>query len=547
MNFRKLIAAVLPLMLFPASLLATDVSGPPDTILFGGKIFTADASQPVVEALAIIGDRIIASGDSTTIRALSGPRTRLIDLGGRTVIPGIDDAHQHLSVTPPGMTELQFKSDDPTWPEVRKSIQAAARKADPAGPIVATVGPSVIEDARARRAALDQLAPNRPVILEKIGTGIFVLNSAALRLFGIRDDEPDPLGGSYDRAPDGSLNGVARDYADISILRKLASLTPADDAIRQLRATLSDNARFGITSLQDMADEIPAELALDLLTRVPTSIRVRIMRMPLTNSAERDIREGRSLPLHAGPLIQVSGTKWKLDGNPLDGPRAARVVSGDARIWSLALIFQPPELESMLRESVRFRDQLIVHVSGAPAARAMLDAMESTGGSAAWLGRRVRFEHGDGIRPSLLPRLKAFGVIVVQDPSHLAVAALRAHDRPNSSQPLRSLLAAGIPVALGSDGPLNPYLNIATACTHPNRPSEALTRAQAVIAYTLTSAYAEFSESDKGSLEKGKLADLAVLSQDIFTVPVAQLPNTVSVLTMVGGAVVYDAHVVAAN
>jgi predicted amidohydrolase YtcJ len=106
------------------------------------------------------------------------------------------------------------------------------------------------------------------------------------------------------------------------------------------------------------------------------------------------------------------------------------------------------------------------------------------------------------------------------------------------------LLAAGIPVALGSDGPMNPYLNIMLASLHPNRPSEAITREQAVIAYTLTSAYAEFAEKDKGSLEPGKLADLAVLSQDIFTVDASDLPKTESVLTMVGGKIVYDANAI---
>jgi len=109
---------------------------------------------------------------------------------------------------------------------------------------------------------------------------------------------------------------------------------------------------------------------------------------------------------------------------------------------------------------------------------------------------------------------------------------------------MRALLAAGIPLAIGSDGPNNPYLNILLASTYRGKPSEALTREQAVVAYTLTAAYAEFAEKDKGSLEPGKLADLAVLSQDIFRVSTDDLPKTVSVLTMVGGRIVYDANAV---
>ncbi|MGA8034829.1 MAG: amidohydrolase family protein [Candidatus Acidiferrales bacterium] len=115
------------------------------------------------------------------------------------------------------------------------------------------------------------------------------------------------------------------------------------------------------------------------------------------------------------------------------------------------------------------------------------------------------------------------------------------------SQPLKSLLSEGIPLAFGSDGPTNPFLNIVFATIHGNRPAEAITREQAVIAYTLTSAHAEFAEKDNGSREPGKLADLAILSQDIFTVATAELPKTESVLTMVGGRAVYDAQVLTTN
>src|SRR5262249_41355424 len=134
--------------------------------------------------------------------------------------------------------------------------------------------------------------------------------------------------------------------------------------------------------------------------------------------------------------------------------------------------------------------------------------------------------------------------IVVQNPTHFALRKLLVRryglERTDQMQPLRSLLDAGIPVAFGSDGPSNPYLNIMFASTYPGKPKEALTREQAVIAYTLTSAYAEFAEKEKGSLEPGKLADLAVLSQDIFGVPPQDLPKTESVLTLVGGKIVYD-------
>jgi predicted amidohydrolase YtcJ len=174
-----------------------------------------------------------------------------------------------------------------------------------------------------------------------------------------------------------------------------------------------------------------------------------------------------------------------------------------------------------------------------------LRALEATGGEKVWGQRRVRFEHGDGIMPDLVPAVKRLGVVEVQNPTHLSLDLARwGPGRAERDQPMRSLLEAGIPVAIGSDGPDNPFLNVLLATSYEGKPNEALTREQAVIAYTLTSAYAEFMEKDKGSLEPGKLADLAVLSQDIFKVPAEDLPKTESVVTMVGGKIIYDAKVV---
>jgi predicted amidohydrolase YtcJ len=305
--------------------------------------------------------------------------------------------------------------------------------------------------------------------------------------------------------------------------------------------------------VQDMSDEIEPGRAVKLLEAVPTPIRVRIMRMPMTTPARRDTAEGLSLPRQPSALISVNGTKWLVDGTPLENTFTPRdlpsIPQGEPLDYAarhLPLNFLETEMEEMLRESLKNNDPALFHVSGYPGAEALLDAMEDTGGTPVWLGKRVRFEHGDGLFPDLIPLAKAMGVVVVQNPTHFDNSALfgRTPLKYKNVQPLRSLLEAGIPVALGSDGPMNPYLNIMLAVTDPGNPPEAITREQAVTAYTLTSAYAEFQEKNLGSLEPGKLADLAVLSQDIFTVSIPELPKTEAVLTMVGGKVVYDAHVV---
>jgi predicted amidohydrolase YtcJ len=376
------------------------------------------------------------------------------------------------------------------------------------------------------------------------------MNSAALARAGIRENQPNPDGGRYERSADGRLTGVIREYAVFGIERTLSDQTSDVDALAELRDTLSTAAKWGITTIQDMSNAMPPDRCVALLEKAPTPIRVRVMRMPGTTPTGRDIQEGRPVPRSSNPLIHVSGTKWMLDGVPVEGTFAPRNDPASAEDFVLheQLTFPRPELGAMLRETLHDQDQLLLHVSAKPAAEAMLDAMQSAGGARVWAPLRVRFEHGDGLTPDLIPLTKKLGVVVVQNPTHLAIVNIKPElsgvFEKTKTQPLRSLLAAGVPVALGSDGATNPYLNIMLASLHPNRPTEAITREQAVIAYTLTSAYAEFAEKDKGSLESGKLADLAVLSQDIFTAPLQDLPGTTSILTIVGGRVVYDAKVV---
>ncbi|MGA8639783.1 MAG: amidohydrolase family protein [Candidatus Sulfotelmatobacter sp.] len=532
----------------------------PDLILFNGKIFTSDSAHPYVQALAIRGERIVATGDSAKIRALAGPQTKQIDLAGHTVIPGINDAHYHLAVTPANEFYLRFKSPDPTLAEVGETIVAALPQTHEGTIIYGLIGPAAYPDLQLNRDFLDELVHDRPIILHTVSGHAVVLNSAALTKFGIPDGKTDPLGGRYERNSDGRLTGVLREYAALDLERKLTDLASESDAVKELREKLSGFAKLGITSIQDMSNAIAPEHCLALLDKVPSPIRVRVIRMPGSTPNGRDTREGLEVLHHRSGLVTVDGTKWMLDGTPLEGTFATRQAQAalfaavrqaqtsgtvaaalDDAFATLALTFPREQIPAMLEESLRDSDQLMVHVSGFLSASAMIDAMKSSGGKSTWASKRVRFEHGDGLFPDLLPRVKELGIIVVQNPSHFAHNMKLAR-----AQPLKSFLVAGIPLALGSDGGgrINPYVDIMFASTHPDRPSEAITREQAVIAYTLTSAYAEFTEKDKGSLEPGKLADLAVLSQDIFSVPTAELPKTQSVLTLVGGKTVYDVGVV---
>jgi predicted amidohydrolase YtcJ len=525
----------------------------PDLILFNGNVFTSIASAPYVEALAVRGDRIVATGDTKAILAMAGPHTTQIDLHGDTVIPGINDAHHHFGIAAENAVDVNLHSQDPTWKQATDGITAAIARSPANSVINVEIGEKIFQDVSVNRDALDQIAPHNPVILGTITGHAFVLNTAAFRLCGVADSQPDPLGGRFERDAKGRLTGTVREYAGLDIQRTLSNAVPDGVAVVQLRQTLEEAERFGITSIQELSAFAAPARAVSLLEAVPTSVRIRIVRMPGTTPGGRNIEEGRGVPVHPTPLITVSGEKWMADGVSVEGtftPRGAIHIPAalplDPSMRDLPLTFPKSELTAMLRESLKNNDQVLFHVSGYQSAKAVLEGMDETGGAVVWSGRRLRFEHGDGAFPDLQERMKRYGVVVVQNPSHLMGGHMLTDAPPGTelfreSQPLKSLLAAGIPVALGSDGPVNPYLNIMFATIHLDRPSEAITREQAVIAYTLTSAYAEFAEKEKGSIESGKLADLAVLSQDIFAVPMEELPKTVSILTLVGGKVVYRA------
>jgi predicted amidohydrolase YtcJ len=452
-----------------------------------------------------------------------------------------------VDLHPANEVDVETKSVNPSVAEVNAAITAAVAKAPAHALLVANIGGTVFGDVSVNRDSLDKLAPENPVELETFTGHGFILNSEGLNFFGVMEDSKDPLGGRYERDASGRLTGVVREYAGIDMQRYMSSKVSDADAVAQLRQTFDQAAKFGITTIQDMSDGVPPERDVELFEKVPVEIRIRIMRMPGTTAAGRDILEGQGMPRHPCELITVSGTKWMLDGVPVEGtftPRGENKLPAappyDVMFRTLPLTFSEKEIAAILQESLKNDDQLMVHVSGYVAATALLNAMDASGGVAVWGKRRVRIEHGDGIFADLAPRVKSYGIVVVQNPSHFAPFLADRSDLFKESQPLKSLMAAGIPVALGSDGPTNPYLNIMFASTHGNHRAEAITREKAVVAYTLTSAYAEFAEKDKGSITVGKLADLAVLSQDILTVPVAELPKTESVLTMVGGKTVYD-------
>ena len=538
-------AWILPAVVLAAAGAASAAAGDkPDLILAGGKVFTADPARPWAEALAIAGERIVAVGTSAEVRALAGTGTRVIELQRRVVVPGFNDAHTHVG---PGLgpgVSLSLGANDPSLADVMKVLATEAARA-PAGTwLRGEIGARVLDDPSATRATLDPITPNHPVLLTAFTGHGGLLNTAALRALGVADEEPDPPGGWFGRTRGTpQISGVAHEYALWRLERRLGERVARADAVANVRRYVQEALKLGITSVQDMGTALAAPRLADLLREAGAPLRWRVIRFSLEPPSADDASEGRGLDEKDG--VRVWGRKWILDGTPVERLAATRRPYADRPAWTGRLDFPPEEIRAAVEHARRDREPLMLHVVGDAAVAAALSALEASGGPDVWRPLRPRFEHGDGLAPDLVARAAALGVGVVQNPSHFAfpevMFARFGYANMATFQPMKSLLATGVPLALGSDGPPSPFLNILFAVTHPTNHREALTREQAVTAYTRGSAWAELAETEKGTLAPGMLADLAVLSQDVFTVEEGRLPETASVLTVIGGRVVYDA------
>lgn len=540
---------LLPVILFSLFSLSLNSNAQvADLILTNGKLFTADDKMPYAEALAIKGDRIMAVGTTATITKLAGNKTKKIDLGGRTVIPGINDAHDHIGYGTPFGKYIAFAEPmlpGPSFQQVVDSITEAVKQVPKGTLIQGDLGLKIIEDTNARRTALDKIAPDHPVILNAPWGHGTLLNTKAMEMLGIDETAPDPVGGRYERfAGTQKLSGFFSEYAEFAIKRKWYSKLPNEMLVKGFKNFGEEALRMGITSVQNMATSLELDKMVSVLKEARLPLRIRVIRFPGANEKGREIFSwNKNYP--STPLLSVSGMKWILDGTPLERGAYMQTAYSDNPQTKGRLNFPLDTVKRIIREGLASNEQLLLHIVGDYTPNLVIAEMKKAADAKRWAAKRVRFEHADGLLPDQWKEAKALGIVAVVNPSHFTFAEINhlrvGEERVKTYQPMRSLIEAGIPVAMGSDGPSNPYLNIMFAAMHPTNPGEAVTREQAVIAYTKGSAYAEFKEKEKGMLKAGMLADIAVLSQDIFSIPLPDLPRTGSLLTIVGGKIVYDA------
>lgn len=502
-----------------------------DIILTNGKIFTSNPSQLYVQALAIKNNKILAVGTNHEIEKLASGKTKKIDLKGKTVVPGFNDAHDHLGWYIPVEHSYitEFSVPGPTKEAMIDSLMRLVKNASPNQWILGTIGLTVFNDTTIRRRLLDSIAPNNPLVLQIMWGHGMILNSKALKEVGISDTAADPLSGWYERRGGTRyITGVLFEGTQFPVWEAMTISAPAN-LIKALRAHAAEELTLGITTVQNMSGSMQGKAARRFFAEANLPVRTRIIAMPGATEYGRSLDEWTYNKTQVAPYTYISGIKYIIDGTSLEETSLRTKPYRNKKDWYGRLDYPADTIRQILKEALTSERQLMMHIAGDSATNIVLELMKEMASNDQWKKKRVRIEHGTGVQTEKAAKdVKDMGIIIVHTPQY------------GMASPLHNWLGMGIPLAIGPDAVINPFLNIMIMTTRQTDPKENLTREQAVIAYTKGSAFAEFSEKNKGTLAKGMLADIAVLSHDIFTIPPQELPATKSVMTIIDGKIKYQ-------
>jgi len=533
-----------------------------DLVLVNGKVWTGEKARPEAAAIAVWRDRIVAVGSADDVKPLVGKGTRVIDLKGRRVVPGFYDSHVHWLSGGQSLAEVDLK-DAKDEAEFGKRLQEFDKKLPRDRWIV---GGNWDHD-RAfsgqlpTAATVDKFVKDRPVFINRYDGHMALANTAALKLAGVNADTKDVPGGVIFKLADGKTpSGVLKDNA-MSLVGKFIP-DPDDEAILEaVLAAQKHAAELGITSVQDMEGSSPEvrRKLFRVLQRLDREGKLTCrmdVRWPI--ASHRDLAAIGAQANFGSDHLRIGGVKGFMDGSL--GSSTAKFFDpfeGDTKnvgVW----VTPPDTMRMLIRNADAAGLNVCVHAIGDEANATLLDLFGDVAKANGPRDRRFRIEHVQHLRPTDYTRFKQLGVIASMQPYHVIDDGRWAEGRIgakrcSSSYAYRSLLDADAKLAFGSDwpvAPLNPIPGIDAAVNrrtlngkHPNGwfPEQRITVAEAVEAYTLGSAFAGSQEKDRGSLAVGKLADLAVLSRDVFD-PAERdrIVDTKVELTVVGGKVVFE-------
>jgi predicted amidohydrolase YtcJ len=528
-----------------------------DLVITNAIVWTGDARQPDATAVAIIGDRIVDVGSSTEIDRWRGPATTVVDAEGRRVLPGFNDAHVHLIDGGTALDNVNLK-DAETPAEFARRIGERA-KSKPGEWILG----GEWDDQRwtpaelPTRQLIDDVTSATPVFVTRYDGHMALANSTALGRAGITESTPDPPGGAIVRDANGLPTGVLKDAAMESVARVIPKMTP-DQRLAVVKRALRYAASVGVTSLQDMNpsyDDIG--VYAELANR--NELTARIYAAPL----ELGWYDQAKLGVH-----RSFGSSWLRIG-------AVKGYADGSLGSTTAYFFQPytdaPQTRGLLSDEMQPVDdmrvrlmaadhaglQLCMHAIGDAGISAILDLYGDVIRANGERDRRLRIEHAQHIAPKDFDRFAAMKVIASVQPYHAIDDGRWAErrigpDRIKTTYAFRTLIDKGVRLALGTDwtvAPLNPMLTLYAATTratldgkHPDGwvPEQKISIVEAVRAYTSGSAFAEFQDTVKGTIVRGKLADLVILSDDVFSIPAARLKDVQVLTTVAGGKVVHQ-------
>jgi predicted amidohydrolase YtcJ len=548
---------------FPLSPTTAKVQ-PADLVLRNGNIYTVNERQPKAEAVAVKGDRIVFVGSNQDLQKYLGKSTRVIDLGGRTMVAGMTDAHHHLSGV--GFREMTLNLEGTT--SLADFLAKVKERVDQKRPGEWVTGRGWIETFWSppvfpTRSDLDRIAPNNPVFLDRADGHGAVANSAALKLAGIDKDTASPFGGEVSKdKQSGEPNGMLLDAAQDLVQRHIPPTTAAD-AERAVILGVQRDIQLGWTQVQDPGGSF-AEVEIFKKLHHEGKIRLRIYKALSApgNEAQRLLRDG---PIIGADNYHLTVRTLKLYADGSLGSRSAALLQpySDKPDTSGFLTIKEEELQPLLREALRKGIQIETHAIGDRGNRFILDQYEKAMKAvpqSEWKIKepRWRVEHSQIVNPADIPRFAKLGVIPSMQPSH-AIGDL--HFAPSrlgiprlaGAYAWQSFIKSGSIVPGGSDAPVErgePMIEFYAAVARKDmkgfsgegwHPEEAVTREQALKMFTAWPAYAAFEETVRGSIEAGKLADFTVLSADIMKIPEMEILKTRCVMTVIGGEIVYEA------
>ncbi|HET9441163.1 MAG TPA: amidohydrolase [Longimicrobiales bacterium] len=522
-------------------------------------MYTADSARPQAQAVAVRGERIVFVGSNREAAALRGDGTRVIDMAGKTVLPGLIDAHGHLGDLGTFLRSVDLFGTR-SYEEV---IERVARRAAqlPAGSWVIGRGWDQNDWPDTRFPTHERLSaavPAHPVLLERVDGHAVLANARALRLAGITRTTPDTAGGRIVRDARRNPTGVFIDNAMSLVERVVPEETPAEQ-LEGAQLAMRELNRLGLTSVHDAGTKCPTLRLYEQLAR-SGELTVRNYAM-IDGEVDECLKEmvalGPRLNVDGHHLMDVRAIKLSADGAL--GSRGARLIApyaDDPNQSGLELI-PPQRIRDVAVRALQRGFQLNVHAIGDGANRTVLDAFESALGTVPKADHRFRIEHAQVLHADDIKRFAQLGVVPAMQAVHQTSDMYWAETRLGPARikgayAWRSLLDTGVIIAGGSDFPVespNPLYSFKAAVSRQDAKGwppggwyseQRMTRQEALQHLTIWPAYASFREHLVGSITTGKLADLVVFSRDIMTIPVEEILDARVELTIVGGKIVYE-------